>query len=301
MNHEARKLYEGRASYDFNTSKEVFEVCVAGHVIAECEDSECADFISQSWNSDSPQVLVPPVNVAAAKLRQMDGALPATFYKDADPLLRVKRMVEIWQRAVKCANESHDALDACLDYFTQREDADFNGTVPNEAMRLKIMIEKALGLQERQCIVKITADGPMCGAHNEKIVPLNGQCPATGKQLIEPYFAGPNPVMATAPVMSRADLHSMPIGEKSPIDDAMNKLSVELAYFNEMRHLWIDAGHRGDFVVVQDRTALGFFPTYEDAFKAGSKILGVARPFLIKQIFEVDPVVFIGGACGKSV
>jgi hypothetical protein len=52
---QARKLYQGRAAYDFikrgTFQTDGFAVTVAGHVIAECEDSEVADWISKQWNA----------------------------------------------------------------------------------------------------------------------------------------------------------------------------------------------------------------------------------------------------------
>jgi hypothetical protein len=55
QDHQARKLYQGRAAYDFikrgTFQTDGFAVTVAGHVIAECEDSEVADWISKQWNA----------------------------------------------------------------------------------------------------------------------------------------------------------------------------------------------------------------------------------------------------------
>ena len=55
--HRAQKLYQGRAAYDFIKNgvfqTDGYAVTVAGHVIAECEDSEVADWISQQWNAAS--------------------------------------------------------------------------------------------------------------------------------------------------------------------------------------------------------------------------------------------------------
>lgn len=52
VEHQARKTYKGRASYDFIETG--FAVTIAGHKIAECEDSEIADWICKQWNL-SPQ------------------------------------------------------------------------------------------------------------------------------------------------------------------------------------------------------------------------------------------------------
>lgn len=53
--HQAQKIYDGRASFEFRAGRglksDYFLVCVAGHIIAECEDSEVADFICKAWNA----------------------------------------------------------------------------------------------------------------------------------------------------------------------------------------------------------------------------------------------------------
>ena len=76
--HEEKRLYQGRASFDF-VSKEQFQsdgfsVTCAGHTLAECEDSEIADFICNAWNV--------PVSAAAPEPQ------PAISAEGAEPWLK---------------------------------------------------------------------------------------------------------------------------------------------------------------------------------------------------------------------
>jgi hypothetical protein len=66
-------------------------------------------------------------------------------------------------------------------------------------------------------------------------------------------------------------------------------LQAELEFFSAMRQTWIDA-HWGQFVVIQDKDVLGFFDTYEAAIKAAYEVLGIARPFLVKEVMPTDRV-----------
>jgi len=42
--------------------------------------------------------------------------------------------------------------------------------------------------------------------------------------------------------------------------------------------------------VIQDKDVLGFFDTYEAAIKAAYEVLGIARPFLVKEVMPTDRV-----------
>jgi hypothetical protein len=62
--HQAQTMYPGRATFDFHAGNsptgfqaDGFRVIVAGHVIAECEDSEVADFLCKAWNDHERIVL----------------------------------------------------------------------------------------------------------------------------------------------------------------------------------------------------------------------------------------------------
>jgi len=71
-------------------------------------------------------------------------------------------------------------------------------------------------------------------------------------------------------------------------------LERELTIFNEYRLIWCKRC-QGKFAIIQDDTVLPFADTWESAITEAYTAFGVSRPFLIKQIFKVDPVIFIGG------
>ena len=73
-------------------------------------------------------------------------------------------------------------------------------------------------------------------------------------------------------------------------------LEKEIALFNEHRDEWCQSS-RGKFDVIQDENIVHpFSDDWETGLRAGLKYFGVPRPFLVKQILEVDPVYFIGAA-----
>jgi hypothetical protein len=49
---------------------------------------------------------------------------------------------------------------------------------------------------------------------------------------------------------------------------------------------------RGKYVVIHQDDIIGTFDTYEDALKVGYMTAGL-EPFLVKQILEKEPVVFL--------
>jgi hypothetical protein len=69
-------------------------------------------------------------------------------------------------------------------------------------------------------------------------------------------------------------------------------LETELRVFEEGRQSWVQT-HLGKFVVIQDETVLDFYDQYEDAYRAGVKGFGANRSFLIKQVWETEPVYFV--------
>jgi hypothetical protein len=70
-------------------------------------------------------------------------------------------------------------------------------------------------------------------------------------------------------------------------------LSTELGVFEEHRQEWSRA-HPGEYVVIQDNVVMDeFFATYAEALKAGLKKFGVARPFLVKQVWLHEPVYLV--------
>ena len=64
-----------------------------------------------------------------------------------------------------------------------------------------------------------------------------------------------------------------------------SQLSEELAFFREHRHEWM-AGHRGEFAVIGKQTFGGFYKTYPEALRAGTRMFGLVRPYLIEEVRE---------------
>lgn len=77
----------------------------------------------------------------------------------------------------------------------------------------------------------------------------------------------------------------------------LSQLNVEVEFFDDNRMEWVKE-HRGEYALVQDKTCHGFFFSWESALKEGLKLLGVQRPFLVKEVLENDRVYFIGGIIG---
>lgn len=69
-------------------------------------------------------------------------------------------------------------------------------------------------------------------------------------------------------------------------------LAVELSFYAEHKAEWLN-NHSGKYVVAQDTSVLGFYDSFEIAFKAGVSAFGVQRDFLVKQVLAQEPVYFI--------
>jgi hypothetical protein len=69
-------------------------------------------------------------------------------------------------------------------------------------------------------------------------------------------------------------------------------LVEELSLYELNRLEWLRS-HAGEFVLIGDRRAAGFFPSYEAAFEAGLGAFGISKDFLIKQVVEHEPVFVI--------
>jgi hypothetical protein len=71
-------------------------------------------------------------------------------------------------------------------------------------------------------------------------------------------------------------------------------LQTELQVYEANKAAWSQS-HTGKFVVIQDDKVVDdFFDQYEDAFWAGVRRFGRGRSFLIKQVWESEPVYFVG-------
>jgi hypothetical protein len=77
----------------------------------------------------------------------------------------------------------------------------------------------------------------------------------------------------------------MPTDEKS-------RLATELQFYAEHKTEWLRE-HSGKYVVAHDNNLLGFYDSWESAFKAGVVAFGVRRDFLVKQVLASEPVYFV--------
>jgi hypothetical protein len=66
-------------------------------------------------------------------------------------------------------------------------------------------------------------------------------------------------------------------------------LRNEITLFESKRQQWLSS-YRDQFVVIAGEQIAGFFPDFEEAFKAGVQAFGITRPFLVKQVCVTDPV-----------
>jgi hypothetical protein len=70
-------------------------------------------------------------------------------------------------------------------------------------------------------------------------------------------------------------------------------LEKELEIFEQHRDEWSKT-QPGKYVAIQDDTVVeGFFSTYAEALKAGLRKFGVRRCFLVKQVWDAEPVYFV--------
>jgi hypothetical protein len=70
------------------------------------------------------------------------------------------------------------------------------------------------------------------------------------------------------------------------------RLAVELAYYAQHKSEWVKQ-QSGNYVVVRDKQVLGFFPSFEAAYRLGATTYGIGTDFLVKQILEHEPVFFV--------
>jgi hypothetical protein len=70
--------------------------------------------------------------------------------------------------------------------------------------------------------------------------------------------------------------------------DKQETLSREAQLFEEHLEEWRQI-HLGEFVLIKDGNVLGFFPSLDQAFAAGTRQFGLA-PFFVKQIVPRDVV-----------
>ena len=66
-----------------------------------------------------------------------------------------------------------------------------------------------------------------------------------------------------------------------------DQLSDELVFFHEHKQEWM-AAHRGEFILLGKQVFGGFYRTHGEAMKAGIRMFGPVRPFLVEQVLEEE-------------
>ena len=67
------------------------------------------------------------------------------------------------------------------------------------------------------------------------------------------------------------------------------RLSVELDLYETHKAEWLN-NHGGEFVVIKDKSPLGFFPEFQAAYRAGVEQYGMDADFLVKRVVAQEPV-----------
>jgi hypothetical protein len=68
------------------------------------------------------------------------------------------------------------------------------------------------------------------------------------------------------------------------------RLVVELEHYAIHKGEWL-ARESGKYVVIKEANLLGFYATFEAAYRAGA--YGIDTDFLVKKIVEHEPVFFV--------
>jgi len=70
------------------------------------------------------------------------------------------------------------------------------------------------------------------------------------------------------------------------------RLAVELEYYAAHKSDWLRK-YSGNYVVIKESSVLGFYSSFEAAYRAGATTYGISTDFLVKQVLEHDPVFFV--------
>jgi len=74
--------------------------------------------------------------------------------------------------------------------------------------------------------------------------------------------------------------------------DEKSRLAGELDFYAAHKDEWLESNSER-FVVIQDTNVLGFYGSFESAFRAGVVAFGIQRDFLVKQLLVDEPIYFI--------
>ena len=71
-----------------------------------------------------------------------------------------------------------------------------------------------------------------------------------------------------------------------------DRLAVELEFYAAHKAEFLKR-YSGEYVVIQGTTILGFFQSWEHAFRSGVEAFGVREDFLVRQVLAREPVYFV--------
>ena len=72
-----------------------------------------------------------------------------------------------------------------------------------------------------------------------------------------------------------------------------DRLATELKFYAAHKQEFLKA-HCGEYVVIKGTCVLGFFQSWEVAFRSGVQAFGVEKDFLVKQVLVREPTYFVG-------
>ena len=71
-----------------------------------------------------------------------------------------------------------------------------------------------------------------------------------------------------------------------------DRLATELECYAAHKEEFLE-NHSGEYVVVKGTCVLGFFQSWEVAFRTGVQAFGVREDFLVKRVLAREPVYFV--------
>jgi hypothetical protein len=72
-----------------------------------------------------------------------------------------------------------------------------------------------------------------------------------------------------------------------------DRLAIELQFYAAHKQEFLKR-HSGEYVVIHGTTILGFFQSWEQAFRSGADAFGMREDFVVKQVLARDPIYFVG-------
>jgi hypothetical protein len=71
-----------------------------------------------------------------------------------------------------------------------------------------------------------------------------------------------------------------------------DRLAIELRFYAAHKQEFLKR-HSGEYVVIHGKTILGFFRSWEQAFRSGADAFGMREDFLVKPVLAREPVYFV--------